>query len=494
MTATAPVASGAGGLNGLDPAVTETHISVVFAVGDRVYKLKKAVQLPFLDWRRREVRAAACHREVALNRRLAPDVYLGVADVLDDAGNACDHLVVMRRMPQAHRLSELATSGADLDAGLCHLASSLAEFHRTAERSPTITAAAGSESLINKWRDNLSTLRDHASIVDPDTVESVSALALRYIDGRKLMFAARGRAGYAVDGHGDLLANDIYLLDDGPRVLDCLEFSDELRSVDVLDDIAFLAMDLERLGRADLATTFLDAYCEASGESHPDSLAQHYIAYRAGVRAKVACLRADQRDTAAGEQARRLLQIAADHLHRARIRLVLVGGLPGTGKSTIAAGLAEQRGWRTLRSDVVRKELAGLGQTVRAGSAYGEGLYRGDHTKATYEELLRRAGDLLGLGESVILDASWTDTRWRSLARRVADEAHADVVELCCTAPAAVAARRLEARGSSDASDATPDVAAAMALRADPWPEANVLPTTTAVEASIELATAAVDA
>jgi len=146
------------------------------------------------------------------------------------------------------------------------------------------------------------------------------------------------------------------------------------------------------------------------------------------------------------------------------------------------------------RSDVVRKELAGLGQTVRAGSAYGEGLYRGDHTKATYDELLRRAGDLLGLGESVILDASWTDTRWRSLARRVADEAHADVVELCCTAPAAVAARRLEARGSSDASDATPDVAAAMALRADPWPEANVLPTTTAVEASIELATAAVDA
>jgi aminoglycoside phosphotransferase family enzyme/predicted kinase len=458
----------------------ETHSAVVVLIGDRAYKVKKPVDLGFLDFRDREARRSACEREVELNRRLSPDAYLGVAGVTGPDGRLCDHLVVMRRMPDDRRLSTLVAAGAEVDDGLWRLAHLLAAFHAGAERPPAAAVAAGRDALAARWAANTAGLVEHGrGVVDLDEVSAVDARAARYLTGRGPLFEQRVRDARALDGHGDLLADDIFLLDDGPRVLDCIEFDDDLRFGDALADVAFLAMDLERLGRPDLAERFLAAYREHADDTWPASLAHHHVAYRAQVRAKVAAIRAGQGDQPAAGEARRLLGLARRHLAVGAVRLVLVGGLPGTGKSTLADGLAGTLGATVIRSDVVRKELAGLRPDQPASAGFGEGLYTADVTDATYRELLRRAEVALGRGEVVVLDASWGSEHRRSKARAVATRTASDLVELLCRAPAETAARRMHhrRRRGGDPSDATPEIAAELARVEDPWPAAAVLDT-----------------
>lgn len=462
------------------PAVAETHSGLVFFAGDRAFKLKKAVNLGFLDFTARERRREACEREVTLNRRLAPDVYLGVADMLGPSGEVCDHLVVMRRMPADRRLSTLVLDGAPVETVLDELARLIADFHARAARSPAADRAASSDALAARWAANTAGLRPFGGrYVDTADIEAADALAARYLAGRGPLFERRIAAGRACDGHGDLLADDIFCLDDGPRVLDCLEFDDALRLGDVLADVAFLAMDLERLGRPDLAESFCAAYRTAADDAWPASLAHHHIAYRAQVRAKVTALRADQGVAKSAGKARQLLELARAHLNAAQVRLILVGGLPGTGKSTLAAGLADALGAVVIRSDVVRKELAGLPASQSAPARYGEGIYAATWSVATYHELLRRARHALTYGETVVLDASWSDETRRADARRVAAETVSDLTELRCVAPADVAAARLAARAEAgdDASDADRDIANAMTAAEHPWPASIAIDT-----------------
>ena len=477
-------------------ALAETHSAVVFFVGDRAYKLKKPVNLGFLDFRSREAREAVCHREVELNRRLAPDVYLGVADLVDPDGALCDHLVVMRRMPTERRLSALVTAGIDVDDHLWRLAHLLAAFHAGAERSPAADEAAGVDALTRRWAANTAELMPYVGgSIDVGEVEAVQGLAERYLAGRRPLFERRVAEGRACDGHGDLLADDVFCLDDGPRVLDCIEFDDRLRYGDVLADVAFLAMDLERLGRPDLAACFLGAYREHAGDTWPTSLAHHHIAYRAQVRAKVAAIRSGQGHAASAGEAEGLLDLARRHLDAGRVRLVVVGGLPGTGKSTLAAGLGDATGATLLRSDEVRKELAGLAPDQPAPAAFGEGIYRPEATADAYGELLRRAAVATGLGESVILDASWTDAEWRAKVHSLAEEGHTDLVELHCSAPPSVAAARIRQRAAAggDPSDATPEIAAAMAAVEASWPTATKIDTSGSPEVALAQALAHLD-
>ncbi len=455
------------------PAFAETHSGLVFFVGDRAYKLKKDVDLGFLDFTSREKRLAVCRREVELNRRLSPDVYLGVADVLDASGEPCEHLVVMRRMPADRRLSTLVLEGAPVQDALDDLAGMIARFHAAAARSPEADRAAGRDALASRWAANTAGVEHFVGrFVDASEIDAVDALARRYLAGRAPLFAERIAAGRALDGHGDLLTDDIFVLEDGPRVLDCLEFDDALRLDDVLADVAFLAMDLERLGRPDLADRFLAAYENASGDTWPTSLAHHHIAYRAQVRAKVSAIRADQGVPDSAEEAQALLRLALAHLQAGRVRLVLVGGLPGTGKSTLARGIGELTGAVVLRSDVVRKELSGLAPDQPASAGYQHGIYTPEATTAVYAELLRRAEHALRRGEMVVLDASWTDDAHRADAHRIADETASDLIELRCVAPADITAARVAARAAAggDASDADNAIAAAMTATADPWP------------------------
>ncbi len=480
-------------------AIRETHSAVVVLVGDRAYKVKKPVDLGFLDFRTRAAREAVCHREVELNRRLAPDVYLGVADVTGPDGEVCDHLVVMRRMPDDRRLTALVARGAAVETDLRRLAHLLAGFHEAADAPDAARVAASRDALRARWEANLAVLEHAAgSVVDGDTTAAVSDLARRYLAGRAPLFEHRIASGRARDGHGDLLADDIFLLDDGPRVLDCIEFADELRYGDVLADAAFLAMDLERLGRPDLGALFLTTYRELTGDSWPASLAHHHIAYRASVRAKVACIRHDQEPPdARGEvrdEARRLVGLVHRHLEAGRVRLVVVGGLPATGKSTVAAGVADSLGAVHLRSDELRKELAGLPAGASAAADVGEGIYGASMSERTYQAMLDRASALLAMGESVVLDATFHDTSWRAAARALATDAVADVTELCCEAPVEISAARAGRRLAAgvDVSDADESVVRAFAAAWVPWPEAVTIHTSGAPDAALAAAMAAI--
>jgi aminoglycoside phosphotransferase family enzyme/predicted kinase len=460
--------------------LVETHSAIVVFAGDRAYKLKKPVRFDFLDFSTRELREAAVHREVELNRRIAPDVYLGVADVLDVDGSVCDHLVVMRRLPSDRRLSALVVAGTVSDDELRELARVVAVFHARAPRTAATAAAGAPERVAAKLALDLTELdRFRGSVFDPGTLDEVATRATRYVQGRAPLFDARVADGWVCDGHGDLLADDVFCLSDGPRVLDCLDFADELRYGDVLADVAFLAMDLEHLGAPELAAGFVRYYDEFSAERHPSSLVDYYVAFRAMIRAKVSALRVEQGDERARRTATQLLELALEHLRGGRVAMVLVGGAPGTGKTTTADALGTQNEWAVLRSDVVRKELAGLDPRVPAPSAIGQGLYSPTTTRRTYEHLLARARIALERGQSVVLDASWTDAGRRGEAARVAAATSSDLVELRCELDPEVAGARLDRRRAegTDASDADRDVAAALRTAAAPWPGATVIDT-----------------
>jgi aminoglycoside phosphotransferase family enzyme/predicted kinase len=474
----------------------ETHSAWIFLIGDRAYKLKKPVNLGFLDFSTREAREAALHREVELNRRLSPDVYLGVADVVGPDGVVCDHLLMMRRMPEDRRLSTLVRAGEPLDDEILAIARALATFHARAATSTEIAAVGSAEAIRSKLELDLEQLAGVASSrLDRARLDAVARLARRFVAGRHPLFEARRAAGLVRDGHGDLLADDMFCLEDGPRILDCIEFDDRLRHGDVLADVAFLAMDLERLGAPALAVRFVESYQALSAERHPGSLIDYYVASRALIRSKVASIRATQGRPEAEPEAARLLELAEAHLRHGRVRLVLVGGGPGTGKSTIAAGLSDRMGWVLLRSDEVRKDVSGLAHDARAGAPIGRGLYDQATTAATYTALLARARAALEHGESVVLDATWMREARRLEARRLAEATSSELVELRCEAPLGLAVERIRVRaGGADPSDATPDVAASVAASFEPWSTARAIATTGSIDEAIEAAIATADA
>jgi aminoglycoside phosphotransferase family enzyme/predicted kinase len=461
--------------------VVETHISVVALQGDRAYKLKKPVRFAFVDLSTPELREADCRREVELNRRFAPDVYLGVTPLTDASGGVVDHVVEMRRLPESRRLSVLAGEpdggGACVDA----LARALASAHAHAPTGGEIDDAVSADAISELWELGIAQLAPYEDeVVSSEVAQCVATAARSYIAGRGSLFAARIAQGRARDGHGDLLADDVFCLDDGPRAIDCLEFDDRLRYCDTLADAAFLAMDLERLQRPDLAKMFLETHRRATGDDWPVTLAHFYVAYRAHVRAKVACLRFTQGDEGASALARQLVALAHAHLDEGRVRLVLVGGAPGSGKTTLAADIARRTGWQVFHSDDVRKELAGAGRAHELDGRLDEGIYTPAITDQTYDRLLALAREALGLGRCVVLDASWSDRSRRADARAAALELSSDLIAIECAAPEATRVERAAQRAvrGTDSSDAGPSIARALGVRFEPWPDAIRIDTT----------------
>ena len=453
-----------------DPTLAETHISWVLMSDGRALKIYKPVRTDVLDHRDLDQRRRACEREVELNRRLAPDVYEGVATiVLGD--EVLEPVVVMRRMPASRRLAGLLGT-AEAPGRVHDVARAVAAFHASLPPLPPKAAAevASAEGLAARWRDDVAGL---AALVDDEWRDRAAAIGERadtYLAGRSALLAARIGSGMVRDGHGDLLAEDIFCLDDGPRILDCLAFRDELRWGDVLGDVAFLVMDLERLDHPGLARSLLADYCEFSGEHHPGSLAHLYVAQRALVRAKVTALRADQTASGAGtttSDVEVLLGLTSSHLRRAEVRLALVGGLPGSGKSTLAGRMADELGWVVVSSDAVRRDVG-----LRYRDLHDPSAYDAATVGRVYEAMRTRASQLMAHGMSVILDATWTSATERDRARSLAGDAHARVLEVRCDAPPGLCRARVGSRGPQSDSEATEPVVDLLSGRADPWPEA----------------------
>lgn len=440
-----------------------------------------------------------CEREIELNRRFAPDVYMGLGELRTPGEQEAEPLVVMRRMPDDRRLSHLVRTGAPVDDALRAVARQLAAWHAAAPRGPGIAEQGTRDALASRWEAGIAQVDAMAADgPTPGETAEVERLVRRYLEGRKPLFDLRIEQDRVLDGHGDLLADDISCLDDGPRILDCLEFDDHLRYIDGLDDAAFLAMDLELLGAPESAAFFLTQYGEYSGDPAPPSLWHHYVAYRAFVRAKVSMIQARQGAPGAQAAARRLVLMALRlvlmalrHLRASAVGLTLVAGLPGSGKSTLAGALANHLGVVLLSSDRLRKEMAGLSVQQTAAADYGEGLYTPEWTARTYAELLDRAAALVARGESVVLDATWIDSAQRGAARRTAEIAGADLVALHCHVPGDVATARLNTR-TSGASDADLGVADAMEAEEQPWAEAVGADTSGSLGSAVAQALAAI--
>ena len=462
--------------------VRETHTGVVVLAGDRAFKAKKPVVTDFLDFSTPQQRERACRREVELNSRLSPESYLGVAHLSDPAGGPAEPVVVMRRYRDSDRLAYLVTRDTDdsLQRVLDSIALTLADFHRHAERGREIDAQGDAGAIGRRWSENLTELDHYAgeplSVISPESVSRVRRLAEQFIAGRAALFARRVEEGRIVDGHGDLLADDIFWAGGKAALLDCLEFDDALRYLDCADDAAFLAMDLEFLGRKDLADYFLQRYGAHAADSAPPALLDFYIAYRAVVRAKVDCVRVSQGNPEAADDAGRHLAVATGHLESGAVRLTLVGGNPGTGKSTIARALAELGGAQVISTDDVRRELRDSGVIGGDPGVLDGGLYSPDNVAMVYDAVLRRARPPLSEGQSVILDGTWRDPQTRARAHRLAAETHSALVEFVCSATVETAADRITTRPPGN-SEVTPQIAAALAAQRHDWPTAHRLDT-----------------
>ncbi len=470
----------------------QTHISHVFLTASRVYKLRKAVDLGFLNFSTRPLRNEDCLREVALNRRLAPDVYLGIAPVRVNPAGAevgavadglsdpdLEHCVVMRRLPEGRDALSLVGNEAFSDHHVDKIAQSLARFHRAQSLGSPAPFSPGKWliAISRPVEDNFTPLD---GMFDDGRLTDLAASARLFLGTHADRFEVRRRTGRAVDGHGDVHLGHIWFErdDSEPLFIDCIEFSDQLRRIDGGSEVAFLAMDLAYRGQPHLSERLLRRYATESDDFHLYSVVDYFMSYRAGVRAKVAAIAASEPEVpdvqrrAAAESASRHLDLALERLQsRGRGALVVMTGIVGTGKSTAAAAVAETLGRAAvISSDRVRKALAGFGALERGSTSVDGGIYDAAHTGRVYAGLLERAQGIIASGRVAVLDATF----WQSDARAAAiwfartRAVPCLLVETCCRQE--VALQRLAARDRTggDPSDAGPGFYATSADRFAP--------------------------
>jgi aminoglycoside phosphotransferase family enzyme/predicted kinase len=440
----------------------ETHLSWVILAGAYAYKIKKPVNLGFADFSTLARRRTACAAEVRLNQRLCPDVYLGLATIVIRAGAMVvvdgewpgEPVVKMRRLPAAGMLPALLERGL-ADAHLFQrIACQLATFHGRAATGPGVDEWGESAAVRANWVENFSQTASLPEAILPARHRAtIATFVERFLATEGALLARRVATGRIRDGHGDLHAANICVEGRRLRLFDCLDFSARYRCGDVAAEVAFLAMDLAHAGRADLGLAFADRYIRATGDEEIRRLLDFYECYRAYVRGKVVGMQAAMPALPPAEAARLaaearayfdLAWVYAGAL--ARRTLVVVMGLPASGKTSLARTVAGRLGLIHLSSDVVRKELAGRRRTEHRGEDFGAGMYSMAMTRRTYTLLRRRAARWLRRGQPVVLDATYGSPVERMLLRQLAAQTGARLVVLECQADEATLRARLAAR------------------------------------------------
>jgi len=445
----------------------ETHASWVILTGQFAYKIKKPVDLGFLDFSTLAKRRFYCEEEVRLNRRLAPDIYLGVVPVTGSPeaprlghGAAIEYAVKMRQFPPSAQLDQLLDrqelQGRHLDA----FAQLIADFHQRVTVAGSGQHYGDPEAVLKPATENFPDLR--ARLTDPvlaghvDALENWTNTAFSHLRDD---FRQRKRAGFVRECHGDLHLRNLAWVDNRPLAFDCLEFSPDLRWIDVLCEVAFLVMDLQARRQPALAWRFLNQYLEHTGDYAGLPVFPFYLTYRALVRAKIDAIRAgqpdidDQQKAVAEQECRGYLDLARDYTQPAPPRLILTRGVSASGKTTLTGALLEGLKLIRIRSDVERKRAFGLRADADAHAAFGQGIYSAAASRQTYARLLALAGKVLGAGFSVVIDAAFLRAEQRSPFTALAAARGIDCTILEITAPPATLRERIasRARGASDA-------------------------------------------
>jgi aminoglycoside phosphotransferase family enzyme/predicted kinase len=456
-----------------DVRLLQSHISYILLAGERVYKVKKPVRFTFLDFSTLERRQHFCHEEVRLNRRLAPDVYLGVLAVRADDGiyrwthdgdaAAVEYVIEMRRLPADRMLDQLLERRAVTPSMIDRIADRLAGFHQQADAGPAVTANGDPASVAAVLEDNYANARQFRDVTigarDDDAIQRFSR---RFLRTHAALFRQRQAQHRIRDCHGDLHTEHICCTE--PLVIfDCIEFNAQFRHCDVASEMAFLAMDLDYHERPDLAVQLINRYAAAARDQNLPGLVPFYACYRAYVRGKVDSLKvlepevtAQERE-AARESARRHFALAYRYTWAYSPALVVIAGLSGSGKSAVAAVLHARTGFVHINSDVVRKRLAGLPIAVPAKpSTYDAGIYTPEFSARTYRTMLQEAASALAGGRGAVLDATFQLRSGRNAARALAQRHGVPFLLVECRCEEAEVRRRLQRRvdqggGASDA-------------------------------------------
>jgi len=443
-----------------DIELKQTHTSYVLLAGEFAYKVRKAVRFAFIDCSTAARRLTLCRLEFELNRRLSPDVYLAVVAIKQSDGriildestdnpvDAVEFAVKMRRLPDGRRLDSLIKRDTATVDDVRQIANTVAGFHA---RTPN-THSWDYGAATSIWRMTIGNLIEIEQLLPGAPLlmklAQIEAYSRRYIAAHWELLNSRAREGLVHEGHGDLRADAVYLTENGITIVDCLEFDERLRYSDIANEIAFLAMDVDRLGRPDLSRDLVGHF---TGDPDMPVLIPFYKSYRATVRAKVELLRSRQEDCSAQEKqialarAVQLLDLAVNYTKGPKALLVVCGA-SGTGKSTLSAMLSKHLGFRIVSSDLVRKRLAGIEPVTAASASYNEGIYTPNFTRQVYDSLLAEAKRILNKGYGVILDATFSKRSQRQIVIEVGNEAGVRPLFVECRAERDVVIDRLSKR------------------------------------------------
>ena len=448
----------------------QTHISHVFIASPYVFKFKKSVDFGFLDYSTLEKRREFCHREVELNRRLCEGVYLGVVSVTGgdggyafapenpEAGEPVEYAVKMEQLPERYFLHRIIEDGKLTDEHIDRVTDKLANFYLSQDPDQEIAKWGEIERIkVNTDENFEQTEAFVGDILDRITFEAIRDYTNGYFERHASLFKKRIEKNRIVDGHGDLHLDHIHITPEEVRIYDCIEFNDRFRYGDLAADLAFLAMDLDFIDRWEEERYFISRISRKLGDPDLLDIIDFYKCYRAYVKGKVKSLQSTEEEVpreereSSAERARRYFRLSLRYalIGSEPIALIFMGGV-GTGKSTLARHFERTLEINRFSSDRIRKELAGLPLEKRTPASKREELYSADMSAKTYGTLAEKAVEVLGKGESVILDATFSNARGRREIRERFEDRGYRYLFIESTAPEAIVKKRLEKRSQRE--------------------------------------------